>query len=151
MPPARKNSTKKRKSQPKARKTKRSKKRSKKGSSPKRPRRSKKSSKPKRQKISPPKQKKQKKESDEAVIMVDMNPKGSWTYPAYLFPAHWRFDGGDTFIFGDKKPRYTRTEWFIGRPHNSKIMKQRLERYFERLKRDGKVSSYRIKISRNDE
>lgn len=150
MPPARKSSTKKRKSQSKARKPKRSKKRSKKGSSPKRPRRSKKSSKPKRQKISPPKRKKQK-ESDEAVIMVDMNPKGSWKYPAYLFPAHWRFDGGDTFIFGDKKPRYTRTEWFIGRTHNSKIMKQRLERYFERLKRDGKVSSYRIKISRNDE
>lgn len=150
MPPARKSTTKKKKSQTKARKTKRSKKRSKKGSSPKRPRRSKKSSKPKRQKISPPKRKKQK-ESDEAVIMVDMNPKGSWTYPAYLFPAHWRFDGGDTFIFGDKKPRYTRTEWFIGRTHNSKIMKQRLERYFERLKRDGKVTSYRIKISRNDE
>ena len=150
MPPARKSSTKKRKSQSKARKPKRSKKRSKKGSSPKRPRRSKKSSKPKRQKISPPKRKKQK-ESDEAVIMVDMNPKGSWTYPAYLFPAHWRFDGGDTFIFGDKKPRYTRTEWFIGRTNSSKIMKQRLERYFERLKRDGKVTSYRIKISRNDE
>ena len=109
--------------------------------------------KPKRQKISPATHKK-KEETDKAFIMVDMNPKGSWKYPGSLFPSHWWYDGGDFYVSGDKRlnrPRYVRTEWFIGRTKSSKIMKQRLERYFEQLKRDRKVSSYRIKISYNNE
>lgn len=109
--------------------------------------------KPKRQKISPATHKK-KEETDKAFIMVDMNPKGSWKYPVSLFPSHWWYDGGDFYASVDKRlnrPRYVRTEWFIGRTKSSKIMKHRLERYFEQLKRDRKVSSYRIKISYNNE
>ena len=85
-----------------------------------------------------------KKEPVDVVIMVDMNPKASWTYPASLFPAHWYWDGGDTALFAEKRPRYVRTEWFMGRSKTVAIMHNRLTDYFKRLKKSGKVSSYRI-------
>ena len=85
-----------------------------------------------------------KKEPADVVIMVDMNPTGSWTYPASLFPAHWYWDGGDTALFAQKRPRYVRTEWFMGRSKTLTTMKKRLKEYFNKLKKTNKVSSYRI-------
>ena len=87
--------------------------------------------------------KKPKKDTD-GVILVHMNPKGSWRYPKSLFPAGWFFDGGDHFIAGRKKPRYVRTEWFYGRPRSLPIMHKRLKARFRMLKEKGLVSSYRI-------
>lgn len=85
---------------------------------------------------------------DEAVIMIDMNPRDSWTYPASLFAAGWVWDGGATALFGAKRPRYTRTEWFYGPFKSDELMKERIEQFFERLKLAGKVTSFRVRLKK---
>lgn len=87
--------------------------------------------------------------ADEAKIIIDMNPRGSWTYPASLFCAGWVWDGSGTPLYKKaERPRYIRTEWFYGPLKSGEIMKRRIEQFYERLKLRGKVTSFRVRLEK---
>lgn len=79
-------------------------------------------------------------------LAVTISSKVSWTYPSYLFfPFGWYLHGTKTKnSLNDKK---NRTVWFVGPVKTTNLMKKRLKRFFEQLKRTGKLASYRIKIA----